>query len=175
MAIDRTALAAIIAAYVDDSGGGTDGTVITKTLLDTLTDAVLDAVENAFTWTDVTFAAGNFTASGSMTWTVASGDQTTFKYIKLGKWMVVWFEIETTTVGGTPSTDLLITIPGGFTSSNQVCNAIETSDNGTFATGYAQINAGATTIRCLRATNANWSAATNTTAVKGQILFQTTA
>jgi hypothetical protein len=48
------------------------------------------------------FSAGNFTASGGGTWTVASGDVTTFAYYLSGKLLTVQFYIQTTTVSGTP-------------------------------------------------------------------------
>jgi hypothetical protein len=73
----------------------------------------------------VNFAAGNFTANGAMTWTVASarsGDLSAYSIV--GKTLTIWFSI-TGTVGGTPNSQLLIAIPGGFTAAAAVQTVCE--------------------------------------------------
>lgn len=61
----------------------------------------------------VAFSAANFTATGAMTWTVASGNITNFRYAQVGKRFFLDFCIESTTVGGTAGLALQFAIPGG--------------------------------------------------------------
>jgi hypothetical protein len=125
------------------------------------------------TWTTPTFSAGDFTASGSQTWTVAEGDVLTYAYTIIGKMMTVMFAIESTTVGGTPSTQLIIAIPAGKTATKSAYNAIGLiSDNSVRTTGVISIGAGDTTMLLNRTDNANWTASTNATTVRGQITFE---
>lgn len=126
------------------------------------------------TWTSEAFSAGAFTANGAGTWTVASGDVTTLAYEKIGKVMTVSFLIVTSTVGGTPSTELRITIPGGFTALRSMRNACTVNDNGGGnAAGYCYVVASSTYIAIAKLSG-NWSTATNTTECWGQIRFETT-
>lgn len=129
----------------------------------------------AAAWTSVSFGAGNFTANGSMTWTVASGDQATFAYLKSGRTMTVAFVINTSTVGGTLNTQLLIAIPGGFTAAKAMFNACNIIDNNVSSIGYCFVTASGTTIGIARGDASNWSASTDLTYVRGQITFETTA
>lgn len=125
-----------------------------------------------------TFAAGTYTGNGAMTWTLTAGDVTSQKYRLSGRTVTASWSLATTTVGGTPNTSLQIgnAAWGGFTGSAlEMANAMGfVSDNGTPTTGYAQINAGGTFIRCIRSNQANWAAATDTTALVGQISFEVT-
>lgn len=121
------------------------------------------------------YAAGNFTGSGSMTWTVDSGDVATYAYLLEGQKLTVWFFISTTTVGGTPSAGLQMALPGGFTAfaSHSAADACYVSDNGgSFLPGLVQCAGGATLISIFRDALVNWSAATNTTAVRGTIALR---
>lgn len=171
MALDRTWLTPL----VDDSGAGTDGSIVNKALLTAIADAI-DALPLGGAWNSVTFATGNFTGSGSMTWTVASGDQVAFRYIVVGKLMTVFFDIRTTTVGGTPNTALQIAIPGGYAAGNDNISLqpIRVFDNGTAAVGFAQVRNTGAGIQLFRSIDGgtNWSAATDTTSVQGTITFQ---
>jgi hypothetical protein len=127
------------------------------------------------TWTSVTFNAGNFTGNGSQTWTLASGDQSNFRYVTIGKTMIVHFELATTTVGGTPNTALQILIPNSKTAASAAAAAIVVKDAGGSETvGIAQVTAASTLIKLYRTnfTATNWSAATDTTSVIGEIAFE---
>ncbi len=62
-------------------------------------------------WIARDFDAANYTASGSMTWTVAGGDVLTDAYCMNGKTMKVNAIVNTSTVGGSASTALRIAIP----------------------------------------------------------------
>lgn len=59
-------------------------------------------------WITATFAAGNFTAAGSMTWTVDAGDVASLAYRLSGRTVTVVFQLETTTIGGTVNATTII-------------------------------------------------------------------
>jgi hypothetical protein len=130
-------------------------------------------------WTDVAFSAGNFTGSGSMTWTVESGDQDIFQYTITGDVMTVSFDIATTTVGGTLDTQLEIAIPGGVTVATptgggswiQTCWRI---DNTTEAATVCSVDSAGTQINVFHSDNTTttWAASTNASRVAGVITFQ---
>ena len=126
-------------------------------------------------WVTPAFNAGDFTGSDSMTWTVEAGDVTTFQYTVSGKVMTFVFVLNTTTVGGTPASALEIAIPGGFTSTTEVWATAYAVDSGDGTSAPAPCNtlASGTRINCF--TNGGstvWTAATNTTQLKGQITFE---
>lgn len=124
-------------------------------------------------WESVEFSAGNFTGNGSMTWTLAAGDQTTFAYTMVGKTMTVALNLVTTTVGGTPNTTLQVTIPGGFTAAKTIFNAAALLvDNAARTTGSIGVASGSTIISIVRTDAANWTASTDNTAVLGEITFE---
>lgn len=124
----------------------------------------------------VAFSAGDFTASGSMSWTVGAGDVTTFTYVQVGKMLHIHFYIVSTTVGGTPSTELRITIPGGYTSAKVALNTIQAGDNGSVGVGAVLVAASGTVLRCFKSMTSadNWSAATDATFVAGQVTIEIT-
>ncbi len=124
-------------------------------------------------WTSPDFSADNFTANGSMTWTVGSGDVTTYKYLIEGKSMTVAFIIATSTVGGTPSNLLQIAIPASKVATSAMeWRAGQVIDNGSVSDGYISVAASGTVIRIGLQTGSNWSASTNATYVSGTITFE---
>jgi hypothetical protein len=127
-------------------------------------------------WTSVSFAAGNFTATGGGTWTVASGDQEVFKYRKHGTTLDVHVALISTTVAGTV-TALNIVIPGGFTASRISQVPIVLFDNSSsVATGaYVRCAASGTSLIIVKNDATNFAAATDTTSVRFQIQIETTA
>lgn len=120
-------------------------------------------------WTDVAHDAGNFTASAG-TWTVASGDQTTFAYSIVGKSLVVTFSLFTTSVSTTPA-ELRIAIPGSYTAAKVAYAPVLIVDNGTRTMGTARTAAAGSTIVIEREDAGNFTASTNNTAVVGQIVI----
>ena len=65
-------------------------------------------------FSDVPYAAANFGATASMTWTVDSGDVVTFTFAVLGNMMFIWLRVATTTVGGVVAgANLTVKIPNG--------------------------------------------------------------
>lgn len=128
---------------------------------------------NPLSWTTPAFDAGNFTASGSMTWDVGSSDVATFEYVILGKFMVFNFFLQTTTVGGTPDFNLQITIPAGKTSAKTHIVPVYVIDSGTSSVGTASVSAAGTIVVIHKDVVGNqWSAATNATFVTGGITFE---
>jgi hypothetical protein len=123
-------------------------------------------------WTAYSFSAGDFTGSGSMTWTVTSGEVTTAEYTLIGKTLLVNFSFDATTVGGTPDVLLQWKIPGGYVSNKEVTIPVFLNDNGTQAIGFAFIAAGATLIQFKKVGGPNWNAATTNTYVRGHLAFE---
>ncbi len=106
------------------------------------------------------YNGGNFTASGSMTWTVASGDISTYKYRIVGKSLLVQFYLFDTTVGGTPSTALRIAIPNSYVATGKTTRPITLVDNSANVTGYAFVDASGTYISVMRLDGGNFTAGT---------------
>lgn len=123
-------------------------------------------------WTAIPFNAGDFTGSGSMTWTVESGDVVTLRYTLLGKTVLIDFAIEGTTVGGTPDTSLLVALPAGLVPATSFHSACVVSDDGTRTYGLAWVGVGVPTLIIERGDHGNWSAATNATSAWGQLKFE---
>ena len=124
-------------------------------------------------WLTRAFAAGNYTGSGSMTWTVDAGDVVLERYLLSGRTLTVFCRITTTTVGGTPSTALQVLIPGGYSAVTLGETVAPISDNGgATAAGRALINASVIQVFKDFTSTANWAAATNTTSVFFTISFE---
>lgn len=115
---------------------------------------------------DVTYAGGNFTASGSQTWTVDSGDVGANTYWRFEKAIVWALLIDTSSVGGTPSSELWATIPLGLTVAKSIIIPFNYIDNGTFGTGEAIVTTGQTKVRFLKNSGGtNWTASTNNSSI----------
>ena len=123
-------------------------------------------------WTTPTFAAGDYTGNGSMDWTVASGDVITMAYTIIDKMMTVIFDIDTTTVAGTPNTTLQIAIPASKVATKQVTNGCYLLDNNARTTGFCRVAASGTVIQILRTDAVAFSASTNQTGTFGEITFE---
>jgi hypothetical protein len=124
-------------------------------------------------WTTPTYAAGDFTASASMTWTVDSGDVTTYEYTLVGKKMTVNWFLQTTTIGGSVDVQLKIKIPGGFTAAKRVAVPFWFG-NSADGTGLAEVAAAGTVINLYRTfiASTNWTLGTNNVYVLGSITFE---
>lgn len=127
-------------------------------------------------WITPAFVAGDYTGSGSMTWTVESGDVTHSRYLLRGRTLFWNTNINTTTVGNTLNTELRITIPGGLTAASQTIMAVRINDNGTEAISFAYTNSDTLLRWRVNATDpaVNWTASTNATGVQGQFVFEVT-
>ena len=123
-------------------------------------------------WISVTYSAGNFTANGSMTWTVDSGDQQTYAYMLVGKTMILAFSIVTTTVGGVANNRLQLAIPGGFSAKNEAWVPYRLT-NPAAASSFCRVSASATIVELFRDASAgNWTLGTDDTNVMGTITFE---
>lgn len=127
-------------------------------------------------WIQPTFAAGDYTADGAMTWTVEAGDRTTQAYKLSGRQLTLIWGIATSTVGGTLSTQLLLgsNLLAGFTVTKYVANPIRAIDNSVETIGFADAVSGTSQVRLFRAGATNWAAATNTTGVHGLLTCDVT-
>jgi hypothetical protein len=122
-----------------------------------------------------TFAAGDFTGSGTQTWTVdSSPDVTTHTYSQFNKQVTWTWEFYTTSVGGVADTQLRLNFPAGFTPVKNTSNPILISDAGTQSIGVALILTGLTFVVFAKATFANWTASANLTNIRGEIIFEVT-
>lgn len=126
-------------------------------------------------WIPVSFSAGNFTAGGSQTWTVASGDQVTYAYSMSGLTMTLAIVLNTTTVGGTPNQELRVAIPGSFTATRYMGGSAKALDNGTDAAISWQVATSGTYVSLYRTEGgggANWAASTDNTAIRCVASFE---
>lgn len=125
-------------------------------------------------WITPPYNAADFTGSGAgMTWTVQAGDVVTYAYTIIGKTMMLSIYLNTTSVGGTLNDGLGIRIPGGYTSAKKVRVPIDLYDNNVKNVGaFFEVGAGGTKIYAIRSDYSIFSASTNLTSVRGQIMFE---
>lgn len=123
----------------------------------------------------VTFSAGDFTGSGSMTWDVASGDILVDVYEIKGRMLFLQFGYNTTTVGGTASSELRKTFPNGYTcAARGVCTIRQSQDgNLTFTQSFGLTQTSANTYVgfFVSVAQPNWTLTTNQTLVEGSAFF----
>ena len=111
-----------------------------------------------WTWVDVPFGSGNFSASGSMTWTVDFGDVNQCRYVLLGDLM--WFQwwITGSDVGGTADPTLYLRLPSGYRASGRAVGVNNYLDAGaTWGTGLCTIETRASTVNLYKSGLANWT------------------
>jgi molybdopterin-binding protein len=154
----------------DDDGSGTTGTILDQSLFNSVRDYI------GASWTDVAFSAGNFTANGSMTWTVASGDVTSYRWIEIGKTMIVSVYLSTTSVGGTVNSELRVAVPNGrnIASTSQSFSSSGSAtvvDNGVFRAGTWVASPGATYVSVRVAFTGTWTLSTDNTYVAATFIF----
>lgn len=125
-------------------------------------------------WTTPTFAAGSYTASGAMTWTVASGNVTTSRYSVLGNTITMAFYVSPTTVAGVLNTELRIVIPESKVATGYSAASLFYLDNGTLGIGVALVQTSDTFVRLYKASAANWQASVGNTGVFGEIVIEFT-
>lgn len=123
-------------------------------------------------WTTPSYSAGNFTANGSMTWTVDSGDVITYEYVIFGKMMFLIFTVSASSIGGTPNTDLLLTIPASKVVAKEAHGHADFVLGATWISGSARAIIGDTKIHILRSDGAVFPALTDTAYVRGQLFFE---
>lgn len=116
-------------------------------------------------WQTQTFAAGNFLANGSMTWTVAAGNVSTAEYCVIGGTMFLHLEVDSSTIGGSVNTQLIYTMP--IASQTSSVFACEIRVNGTRQMAVAQTVAASKNVAIfVDATRAtNWTLSTGNAGV----------
>lgn len=125
-------------------------------------------------WRTVPFDAGDFTGSGSMTWTVESTDIEGFRYVVNDRTMTVALVLNTSTVGGTADQVLKVKIPGGYRAGGLAFNpAFIRKDSGSpfVETGYAITNKNLDTIAIYRSNFTAQQLSTNATFIYFTITF----
>lgn len=123
-------------------------------------------------WTPVSFDAADFTAKGSMTWTLQEADQATYAYALNGKTFHVAFVLQNTTVGGVANSELYIQIPADLTAARAMAIPVRIKDAGTWVIGFASVARDGTVITISRVDGSNFTLGVNTTDVLGQIAFE---
>jgi hypothetical protein len=125
-------------------------------------------------WIAQPYAAGNYTASGSMTWTVDAGDVTAQRWRLAGLTLQLAFYLATTTIGGTASTSLFLALPAGFkvASAPRSVTPIWVLD-GTGAGAQIAIVAGnATLLELQRMNQGAWPLGINNTYLSGNVAIE---
>lgn len=90
-----------------------------------------------------------------------------------GKLMMVEFYIATSTVGGTPNSQLRIAIPAGKASTYQCGGFLgRVFDNNVVTSGQWIVTAGGTMILLKRSDGGNWAASTDLTEIEGVVMFE---
>jgi len=124
-------------------------------------------------WTAVPFNAANFTGNDAMTWTVEAGDAPASAYTTIGTTMVLTLGVDSTTVGGTPSSVLRYAIPASKACARFVSVPILTAQ-ASWETGLAVCSVNDTYIRLYQGVvGSNWDARTNNTSIRMTIVFET--
>lgn len=115
---------------------------------------------------NVPYNAGDYTGSGSLVWTVASGDVTDFSYCFLNdKYVNLNIRVEGTDISGTGTT-LTIALPAAITPLKGAAGPCLIADNGSLSVlGFYSIAAGVPEISFLLSTVANFAASSGGTAV----------
>lgn len=125
-----------------------------------------------WSWTDVPYQAGLFTASSS-TWTVDAGDVEFLRYALLGDRMELSFRILTTDVGS-GNVYLAIALPIGWSAVNRSYGVLSYVDaGGTPDIGLVSTTPNQRFVELYTRTVANWTATTgDNTLVQGQIALR---
>lgn len=128
-------------------------------------------------WITPPFAAGDFTGSGSMTWTVDAGDVQTDRYRLEGTRAIYQASYNGTSVGGTPATQLIRALPAVLTP--KVANEVTVTwsrnqDNGTPNDGFCYTfgTAGVQLHFRRDKTSGAWAVSTNNTEVQCTHLWE---
>jgi hypothetical protein len=156
MPITRTAM-------IDDDGSGTTGTILNNTWKQELynqIDALVSLGGVGFgVWQATPFNAADYSAGGSMTWTVGAGNVLMNRYTVIGKTLIWNVYIGSALTGGTPSNALLVKLPGGFTARSANSGTAATSQlyDGIHQPGFVTVSADGLRVMIQKTTEANVS------------------
>lgn len=121
---------------------------------------------------DVPFNAGDFTASGGMTWTVEAGDIISFRYGIQENRMFISLFVVSTTVAAPLSGTLKVKIPNLRTAVYTSYNSALIVDNGIYKIGYVYATAASNLLSIELAPSGNFSASVNNTRAAFQIWIE---
>ena len=112
----------------------------------------------------VAYASGDYTVfSGAATWTVDSGDKTTFEWVKVGSLVFVMIVLDATTLNNNLANVLRIALPAALvpaTTSYNICDVFDGAGAGT-APAVCWASAGTAAIFVQRSDGSNFTGATN--------------
>lgn len=122
---------------------------------------------------DVPFSATDFAATLSMTWTVAAGDVTVYRYALAGKFMMLWLNLTTTTVGGVVAgANLTLKLPNGALAAKAATFNALAAPGGAALEGVAVAAAAGSNLLTILRYAANWIAGADNTAVAFGIVLE---
>jgi hypothetical protein len=127
--------------------------------------------DGAGLWTPVAYSAANFVGTGSMVWTVDAGDQVRFSYQLNAKTLTVSFWINTSSLTGTASNEIRLTIPAGKTSAAYAAGIVWLN-NPTSNVGIINAPASQTYLQIYKADQSNYTLSTNTFLLSGTFTFE---
>jgi len=122
-------------------------------------------------WQQVAYASGNFTATGGGTWTVDSGDQIVFEYIKANRQCTVNLTLDTTSISGTVTRLNIATPVTAAKRGNCLAQIYDNSGSVSIAAECA-ILAGGSSIAINKLDNSALAASTNLTYIRASITFE---
>ena len=117
-------------------------------------------------WRTVAYSSSNFTAAGSMTWTVEESDQLTYSYMVNDRTMTLALVLQNTSFSGTLANELRVKIPAGYVGGRTIANpAFIRRDSGSpfMETGLAFTTSGRDYITIYRPDFSNMQSSTNLT------------
>ncbi len=130
----------------------------------------------AFPWTTVSYTAGDFTAATG-SWTVDSGDLTTFAYVLMGKTMIVTWVISTSTLSA-GTANVSIKIPASKSPAKTTTMVAAWVLDSTALTPQRPcrcvMTASGTTIQIIPADGSSLALGTNNVYLQGTVIFETT-
>lgn len=124
-------------------------------------------------WIQRQFDATRFTASGSMAWTVEAGDVVTDAYIVNGKTVTYSLVLSSSTLSGTASNEVRVTLPSKLVVMRTMSNVVRLFDTTNNAyVGYAYVTPGVDYIRISRLDFGPFTLVTNGFGIHAQITFE---
>jgi len=115
-------------------------------------------------WIAPAWVQAHFTGNGSMTWLVEVGDVGTSRYRLTGRTVTYAFNFLTTTIAGTPNTQLQISNAqwGGYTIAAVIYQqGMAFANDGTVRAAYSQAPASGTAINLITTAATAWAAVVN--------------
>jgi hypothetical protein len=122
-------------------------------------------------WVAVPYNAANFVGTGGMTWTVDSADQVRFSYLLSGKTITVSFWFNSTSLTGTATNEIRITIPAGKVSAAYSAGIVWINNPGSLA-GVINAPGGQTYLQIYKIDQSAFTLATNTFLLSGTFTFE---